>query len=422
MFRSHGVSMRYVAREFALSFFVAFLFFFFIFFVNQLLLLAEEILSKNVAFIDVVRLIVFSLPSIVALAVPFGSLVGALMAIGRLSSDNEIIAFQASGIPLSRLFTPVAVLGVLLSLGSFVMNDYLLPLGTIKFGQLYRDLLYSNPNLELDSNAVTPYQDSVIVSGSVEKGVIDGLVILEEDEQGKTRSIVARRARVEREESRGLITLELDDVVSQSADGGSSDQAFEFDYFSSRKMLYNILFQDITASVRSPGPREMSSVDVYAEIRRMSGELEEKRREHRETVAAQAYQLWQLYGSVSTGRARIDDMQRLFDQYQNERRRTINDRSLTIHRLELHKKFAIPFACLSFVVFAFPVGLAARRSGRAVGFGIGLLIAFAYWSMLIAGQSLGIQRTDVSPVLAMWLPNVVVLLLGSALLVVRARK
>jgi lipopolysaccharide export system permease protein len=421
MRRSYWISTRYVAREFVLSFLVAFLFFFFIFFVNQLLLLAEDILSKDVAFMDVVRLIVFSLPSIIALAVPFGALVGALMAIGRLSSDNEIIAFQASGIPLPRLFTPVAVLGVVLSLGSFVMNDYLLPLGTIKFGELYRELLYANPNLELEANAVTSYQESVIVSGDVAEGVINGIVILEEDERGNTRAIVARSARVEREENRGLITLQLDDVFSQTSDT-TDRQRVEYDYFSSGKMLYNILFQDITVSVRSPGPREMSSVDVYEEIRGMRADLEERRQEQRAQVAEHAYSAWALYNEVAANRARLQDLERVHGEFVKERAERIRDRSLTIHRLEFHKKFSIPFACISFVVFAFPVGLVARRSGRAVGFGVGLLVAFGYWSMLIAGQSLGIQRADVSPVLAMWLPNLVVLVLGMVLLMIKVRR
>ena len=138
---------RYVGGEFLLSFLVAFAFFFFMFFINQLLLLAEDILQKDVPFSAVVRLIVYSVPSIIALSVPFATLVGSLMAVGRLSGDNEIVAFRAAGFPLTRLFSPVLVLAVLLSITSFLINDVLLPLGTLNFGRLYRELLYANPAL-----------------------------------------------------------------------------------------------------------------------------------------------------------------------------------------------------------------------------------------------------------------------------------
>ena len=73
----------YVAREFLLSFSVAFLFFFFVFFVNQMLLMAEQVLTKRVGAWQVFLLVLYSLPAIVALSFPFASLVGALMAVGR---------------------------------------------------------------------------------------------------------------------------------------------------------------------------------------------------------------------------------------------------------------------------------------------------------------------------------------------------
>ena len=136
----------YILEEFFLSFLVAFFFFFFIFFVNQLLVMAEEIFSKKVPFWDVVLFILFSFPAIIALSFPFGSLVGALMAVGRLSSDNEILAFKASGISLSRIFLPLLLLGIILSSVSFVMNDYFLPLGNIHLGRIYRKILYTNPD------------------------------------------------------------------------------------------------------------------------------------------------------------------------------------------------------------------------------------------------------------------------------------
>ena len=109
----------YIGKEYLLSFIVSFLFFFFIFFVNQMLLLAEDILSKHVPFTDVLLLIIYSLPLIVSLSFPFGSLVGALMTVGRFSSDNEILAFQASGIAKRHIFFPLFIIGIAFSLVSF---------------------------------------------------------------------------------------------------------------------------------------------------------------------------------------------------------------------------------------------------------------------------------------------------------------
>ncbi len=108
MARSHRRTWLYVGREYVFSFIVAFLFFFFLFFLNQILVMAEEIFSKKVAFWDVVRLIVYSLPIVIAFSFPFGSLVGALMAVGRLSSDNELLAFGSLGVPPRQMLLPHA--------------------------------------------------------------------------------------------------------------------------------------------------------------------------------------------------------------------------------------------------------------------------------------------------------------------------
>ena len=55
--RPHPTLWAYIGKEFLLSFVVSFLFFFIIFFINQLLLMAEDILSKKAPVGDVVRLV-----------------------------------------------------------------------------------------------------------------------------------------------------------------------------------------------------------------------------------------------------------------------------------------------------------------------------------------------------------------------------
>lgn len=418
----------YLTREFFFSFLVAFLFFFFIFFINQMLLLAEDILTRQVPFMDVVRLIIYSMPSIVALSFPFGSLVGALMTVGRLASDNEIIAFRASGIPNRRLFIPMVVLGIVFSLVSFVMNDYFLPLGTINFGKLYRDLIFSNPELELESYTVKNYENTIIVTGEVSDRTIEDVVILDNTEGGEQRVITADRALLaESGGDAGVVTLELTDVATQTFDPPARG---DYEYSRAGGMQYNILLKDITFSIRNPGPREMSSYDVWQVIRDRRETLATRRADQSRVVAGLRFRLADAYyGGVeqflwgqSTVARLANDLEALSSQVTGEAAREVTDRTLQNYEIEFYKKFSIPAACLVFVVFAFPTGLLTRRAGRAVGFGIGLLMSTAYWSMLIAGQTLGGNNPQFPAVIAMWYPNIVVLLLGLVALLWRSRR
>lgn len=375
------------------------------FFVNQLLLLAEDILQKDVALWDVVQLILFSLPSIVALSVPFATLLGTFMAVGRLSSDNEFLAMQSLGFPVSRLFLPVLFPALLLSFFSFTVNDYLLPLGTLNFGRLYRELLYKNPALELDPYSVKRYQDDVLITGALEPGRLDNFVIIDTDSQERRRVIVADEALFNSESGENVISLDLRNVTSHThVDAG------EYHYSRAERLIYNILLQDITIAIRNPGPREMSARDVRSAILRKEEEFAPRIHEHlvRQEILAGEVELMLLENFL--GSLNSTSISERLTQYTADRSNPPVDRSLQLYRLEFHKKYSIPFASVSFVFLAFPLGLFTR--GRSVGFGLGLLISTLYWALLIGGQTFGTQRPNVPPALAMWLPNAVFLLAG----------
>jgi lipopolysaccharide export system permease protein len=221
--------------------------------------------------------------------------------------------------------------------------------------------------------------------------------------------------------------MNLDDVFFHSIDITEQNQ---FEYVSSPSMIYNILLQDITFTIRNPGPREMSSTDVASLIDELEESRQNKIADIKEQMNERAFDYLQQYQylvyafmedkTVYAGKSK--NLERVFADYQELAKRDITDRRLQITKIEYYKKFSIPAACLAFVFFAFPVGLLTRKSGRAVGFGLGLLMSIFYWGLLVAGQSIGIQRPDFPPFLAMWLPNFIILGLGLLFFIVRIRR
>ncbi len=426
MWGNHRIE-RYVARELLFSIFVAFLFFFFIFFVNQLLLLAEDILEKQVPVGDVLMLLVYSLPSIVALAVPFGSLLGCLMAMGRFANDNEIVAFRASGVSLGRIFRPVLIIGILLTAVSFIVNDYFLPVGNLNLVRRYRELVLSNPDLEFEPYAVREFQDLLLVSGDVSGGTIENLLIIETGRRGRERVISAGEATLQEDSTQsGVISLQLSEVFVHDPVGGNAE---DFEYSRASIMNYNILLRDIAFSIQSPTAREMSSVDVLAMVRTQEEDLARRRTEQRAVtdrarsdllIRHQSIEQRLTEDTITPDRARTE-LATVWNRYQSERDRQIHSRTLQVNRIEFHKKFSIPVACLAFMIFAFPVGIRTRRSARAVGFGIGLFVSFLYWGAIFAGQTIGLQQPQIPASLTMWTPNILLLLSG-ALLFLKGRR
>ncbi len=414
---------KYITKEYLFSFIVCFFFFFFIFFVNQILLLAEHILSKKIPVRDVLLLLVYFMPAMVSLSFPFASLVGALMTAGRLSSDNEILAFQASGIRFLQIFLPFIVLSIFLSSFSFFINDYFIPRGTINYIKLYRKLIYSNPELELEPYSIKRYQNTVLVTGNVRNRQIDDIIIIDRDSSGNRRFITADRAFfLEDRSNRGLISLNLDNVFTHSND---DKKELDYSYLISEKMIYNILLSDISVSIRNPGPREMSSIDVYRNIRIKEKSLEEKKQRIQYSndsnymnFISYYYKLCSENTPDSRRTSLTENMEKALTAYTDIKYTAVKDRPLQIYRLEFQKKFSLPLSCFFLAVFSLPAALFTRRSGRSVGFGLGLILSVFYWCLLFAGHTLGI-RSYFNPVLSMWMPNITISLLGLFLYTLR---
>ena len=412
--------MRYVAREFVLWFVAAFLFFFSIFFVNVLLVTATDIMAKQVPIEDVVRLVTYSLPQIVHLSFPFATLLAALLALGRLSGDRELIAVQALGIPLSRGLAPIVGFGLLFAGMSFATNDMLLPASTIEFNRVYRSIIYRNPGLELEPDSVKQFEDTAIVTGELDGKALRDVAILDRDASGELRVITARDLRlVDSGQQTGVITLRLGNVFTHVSGAGHGD----FDYVSADVLDYQIVLPEIIEALVDIGPGEQSSRDVWRSITELRGNWQRERDRIRSGLA---YALLFDLAAVTEGGALPAPEQRaawLGEQRERVQGRLSklivadgerHGRELRNHLFEFHKKLAVPAGCLVFTLFAVPAGLLVPRSGRAYGLLVGMAVLVVYWALLVSAHSGGL-RFRLPPAVAVWTPNLVVLALAAGI-------
>jgi lipopolysaccharide export system permease protein len=410
---------RYILTETLFSFFISFLFFFFIFFVNQLLLMAQDILTKHVPFGQVALLVLFSLPSVIAISAPFASLVGTLMTVGRLSSDNEVLVMLSSGLSYLNVFIPAITVGVVISLLSFVANDILLPAGTLQFARLYRRILVSTPALELEANSVKKFKDTVIVTGNVSGNSIDNVLILDKTSDGERRVIMANNAELKDAGKSGL-SLDLGQAFVQSSKETARE---DYDYASAGALRYWVPQEDLIQAMSSISPREMSSIDVYKEIRKKTADLNGRinERQNKAAVLALALEDNLRLGPSSVNWNRRGSQLSAFQKEAQTLQSIRRDRSLSLYWLEFYKKFSIPFGAFSFIFLAVSLGLMAKKSGQAVGFIFGLIISVIYWALLFGGQTMGI-RLGTSPFWSMWMPNILSLTAGIILTIIKVVK
>ncbi|MCL2410537.1 MAG: LptF/LptG family permease [Treponema sp.] len=410
---------KYVLVEMAFSFLICFLFFFFVFFVNQILLMALEVLARRVPFEQVALLILYSLPTVIAMSAPFASLVGTLMTVGRLTSDNEILVMLSSGLSYKAVFFPAIAVGVVVSLLSFFTNDILLPAGTIQFNRLWRRILVSIPALELQPNSVKRFQDTVIVTGDVTGNTIHNILILDRTDDGERRIIMASSAELRDGGVFGL-SLELENAFINSSKEIVRE---DFDYATAEHLQYWVSNEDIIHQMMNITPREMSARDVHTQIQIRRAELADRINDRKIRSLNFAVSLENIFraGPESDEWNRRSAAVSAFNRELLAIESIRDDRNLTSHVIEIYRKFSVPLGAFCFVFLAVSLGLMAKKSGQAVGFIFGVLIAVVYWSMLFIGQTMGL-RVGTPPFWSMWLPNILSLAIGIILALFRIRK
>jgi lipopolysaccharide export LptBFGC system permease protein LptF len=85
------------------------------------------------------------------------------------------------------------------------------------------------------------------------------------------------------------------------------------------------------------------------------------------------------------------------------------------YRVEIHKKFSIPFACVIFVLVGSPLAIRMGRSGMGMAIGLSVLFFVVYYVGLIGGEKVA-DRGLVNPALAMWAPNIIFAIVAIILL------
>ena len=364
---------KYLLKELFLFFFLSFLFFFFVFFVNQILLMAQDVLKKRAPLGDVLKLITYSLPFVIAQAAPFATLVGFLMCLGKLASDNEILVLRASGFSFSAIAIPVFALGFIISIFSFAVNDVLLPMGSIAYNRLYNEIIYSNPAVVLEPNTIKRANDSILVVGDIQDSVISDLLIIDKDSDSNIRIMSSGKTEMLKPSSKSiLVKLQMSHPEIFSLDSGNAE-SYTYSYGS--KAILHFFSDRFFSQSTMVNPREMTSYDLKKELRKVQ--------------------------ERSKGRRNFE---------------------LTVYEIEYYKKFALPFGAFFFSLLALPLALLfGKHNGQTIGLIVGILLSALYWALLIMGQTYGAQ-TNTNGFLVMWFPNALMGFVGFLLFLRLVRK
>ncbi len=101
--------------------------------ITSVFMLGEKIFSKKIPIYTTLKVLILSAPAFLVLALPVAMLFATLMAMGRLSRDNEVTMFVASGVSLYSIFTPFLCLALYNALLTWSIYEYIVPANNREF-------------------------------------------------------------------------------------------------------------------------------------------------------------------------------------------------------------------------------------------------------------------------------------------------
>jgi LPS export ABC transporter permease LptG len=387
---------RYILRELFAPFWLGGVLLTFFLLIDRIYDLTDLVITKGVPLHLVVQLLVFTLPSFLALTLPMALLVAVLIAGGRLAGDLEVVAFQASGVGPLRLFSPVLAVALAVALAAGVLTIAIGPPANREFqAQLFK-ILQARATAGLKERVFNAdFGDIVIYPEEISAShvALRGLLVSDERDPAITRIITAREGRLLSDEVNRRLTLRLIDGAVNEADVLPATPAPS----------------EPAGAVRRPGEGPVQGGAAAAGRYRYT--------------AFGIYDMSLPLDAPIRGAARLEKPEK--DLSLGELEARIDSFATQPFRrapfeVEWHKRFAFPFAAVVFALVGFPLAIRARRGGRSIALVGSLVILTAYYLLITSLESAAL-RTRLPAALAIWTPNLLFGLVGVGLMVMVAR-
>jgi lipopolysaccharide export LptBFGC system permease protein LptF len=313
----------------------------------------------------VLRYFAFATPRFVYFVVPMSVLVSALVTVGVMTKNSELLVLRACGISLYRAMMPLVGFAVLASVSLFLLQDRVLASTNREADRLEARIRgWNEPS--------TPLTQHWRVGTSGQIYLFD----IFEPKPPRFRRIHIYDVDQTTWQLRSITYF--NEVMAQQARRPEGDQALIWKGKSGWR-------RELMPAVAARGGRPDEDVPVRYEV---IGErvlpLEPPQYFESSVPKADQMTLGELRTYISQLRA--------------------SGSNVLPYLVELHRKVAFPLVTVVMTLIAVPFAITTGRRGAMYGIGIGIVLAIVYFIVMSVFVALG-QGGVLTPVLAAWAPN-----------------
>jgi len=109
----------------------------------------DDLVGKGLDFNQISLLLFYASARFVPIALPIAMLLASVMVFGKLGEQYELVALKSAGISLPRILLPLTVFVFMISYGSFLFSNYVMPIANLKNGSMIYDIQKKKPALNI---------------------------------------------------------------------------------------------------------------------------------------------------------------------------------------------------------------------------------------------------------------------------------
>lgn len=321
--------------------------------------ITDLIIRKGVNFFDAVKIFLYHAPVLLQYIIPISFLFGVLLVMGRLISDNELIAIRVAGVSLLKILNIFLIVGVIFSLFLFLLNDRLIPDYHYRYMIGRKTFIFRNvssliePGVFLDN-----FENYVLyVSDKYGENKLKNIFIYELGGEQKTNQVTfAKRGEFIREGN--VLKIKLEDGFRDET--GANDQFY--------RLNFKVFFMDLPIEQKEEAAVRKKPSDMS--IR----ELREKMAYLKKLGLDSPYEPLEL-------------------------------------SKEFHKRISLSFSVIVFIILGFGTSLFVKHREKTINLFIAVVAATVYYLLDFLGSIL-IENRLVAVSLGVWIANIVIAAAG----------
>ncbi|MCK9556774.1 MAG: LptF/LptG family permease [Candidatus Cloacimonetes bacterium] len=402
---------RYILKEHISPFLISLLVVTFVLLIDRIIDLMNLIIEKQLPIGIVLEVFGLSMPYMLALSIPMAVLVATILAFGRMSVDREIIAVKSSGVNIYSMLSLLFIVAILLTGLMVYFNHWFLPDTNHKLKNLMLKVAYYKPMTIIEEGEYNHLLDYTVWCSENTEEELRDVIIYDRSESRFPRTIYAESGTVIQMNNGNALRITLQNGQMQQR---NEREAGKYQTTNFTKYIINVKDLGNRTDFMETGYRS----DREMTYQQLTSALSDRKKE----LAGKQEELRKLESRIEAGSLNPNPY-----AAQTEQRRLQSMKQVALNRIqeleaniqalevEYHKKFALSFAIIIFVMIGVPLGLMTRTSGIGMAFSVSSIIFLVYYVALNMGEQLA-DKGNLNPFISMWLSNIVFFIMACLLI------